>query len=573
MDGIELVPRLRAVSPFTEVVILTGNASLESAVRAIRERGFDYLTKPVDPPVLIHTLERAGERWRRRHAEATLHQSEDQLRRLFHAIGDAVFIADREGRVHDGNPAALALTGYSLEELREKTLGALFRGATVRFGEEPAAITQASEGSTGEHYLLTKDGRTLRLEVRTAALSEGLFVHTARDLTERRRVEEQMHRAERMEVVGRLAGGLAHDFNNVLTAITGYTELLAADLPDDPEAQETLGEILQAANRAGRLTKELLAFSRRQIVQPRILDLNVVIEGVEKMLRRLVRGNVEFETEMASDLGTVRADKGQIEQVLVNLVVNASDAMPTGGRLLVFSGAVALDENDIRSLPFEMKPGDYVTVSVQDTGIGMDEQTMGRIFDPFYTTKELGKGTGLGLSTVYGIVKQTGGYIHTESAVGTGTRFTIFLPRYELQPDEIEGGERENAPSPGGSETILLAEDDRTVRNFVRKALELHGYAVLEAASTAEALDVAERHQAPIHLLITDLLIPGMAKHGLADQMATRRPETPVILTTGHEREATDFGDLQGMAGILEKPFNIETLLREVRRVLDRNRA
>jgi CheY-like chemotaxis protein len=247
--------------------------------------------------------------------------------------------------------------------------------------------------------------------------------------------------------------------------------------------------------------------------------------------------------------------------------------MPTGGRLLVFSGAVALDENDIRSLPFEMKPGDYVTVSVQDTGIGMDEQTMGRIFDPFYTTKELGKGTGLGLSTVYGIVKQTGGYIHTESAVGTGTRFTIFLPRYELQPDEIEGGERENAPSPGGSETILLAEDDRTVRNFVRKALELHGYAVLEAASTAEALDVAERHQAPIHLLITDLLIPGMAKHGLADQMATRRPETPVILTTGHEREATDFGDLQGMAGILEKPFNIETLLREVRRVLDRNRA
>jgi CheY-like chemotaxis protein len=371
-----------------------------------------------------------------------------------------------------------------------------------------------------------------------------------------------------MEAVGRLAGGIAHDFNNLLTAVAGYSELLLRELPPGDPSRESAEEIRQAGNRAAALTQQLLAFSRRQVLEPRVLDLNAVITGMERMLRRVIGEDVELTTALDPELWRTRADPGQIEQAILNLVVNARDAMPRGGRLTLETANVELDEK-FAGYYATVHPGPHVMLAVSDTGVGMDADLQARLFEPFFTTKEHGKGTGLGLSTTYGIVKQSGGSIWVYSEPGHGTTFKIYLPRCEepLEDRTAPPPARDAAP---GTEFVLLVEDEPEVRRLVEKLLRLKGYRVLSAASPAEAIAISKRHEAPIELLLTDVIMPGMNGRELSRVLAASRPRMRVLYMSGYTDAAmSQQGILPQGTAFLSKPFTPEALARKVREVLD----
>src|SRR5205809_3987276 len=384
-----------------------------------------------------------------------------------------------------------------------------------------------------------------------------------------RQSEERLRQAQKMEAVGRLAGGVAHDFNNLLTVITSYSDLLLEDLgPDDPK-RDDVGQIRQAAEGAAALTRQLLAFSRQQVLEPKVLDLKATVAATEKLLKRLIGEDVQLTTFLAPDLGVVKADPGQIEQIIINLAVNARDAMPTGGRLTIEAANVDMDETYVRGHA-PAGPGRYVMLALSHTGIGMDQQTKARIFEPFFTTKEPGKGTGLGLATVYGIVKQSGGFIWVYSEPGHGTTFKIYLPQVEAP---LEGRAVGAAPGdlPRGTETILLVEDAAAVRAVTRQVLERQGYTVLEAAHGAAALQTAAGHPGPIHLLLTDVVMPVLSGRQLADQLARLRPDAKVLYASGYTDDAVvRHGVLEAGISYLQKPFTADSLARKVREVLDR---
>ncbi|MBI3977155.1 MAG: response regulator [Chloroflexi bacterium] len=401
--------------------------------------------------------------------------------------------------------------------------------------------------------------RTAELERANAAL--------LLEMTGRERLEAQFRQAQKMEAVGRLAGGIAHDFNNLLTAINGFSELLLLRLnPADPR-RECAQEIARAGERAATLTQQLLVFSRQQIVAPREIDLNAVIADIEKMLRRMIGEDVELVTVPAPAPARVRADPGQIEQVVMNLAVNARDAMPQGGRLTIEVGDVELDAAYART-HVDVRPGRYVVLAVSDTGCGMDAETQARIFEPFFTTKEHGKGTGLGLSTVFGIVQQSGGHIWVYSEPGQGATFKVYLPR--LEEATTSTGPHQAPPGPeGGTETVLIVEDERIVRKMVRTILEENGYAVLEAAHGEAAIRVAAEHAGPIHLLITDVVMPGMSGRQVAERLAAGHPAMRVIYSSGYTDDAVvRHGVLEGGVAFLQKPFRPAALLQKVREVL-----
>jgi signal transduction histidine kinase len=387
-----------------------------------------------------------------------------------------------------------------------------------------------------------------------------------------RSLEGQLLLSQKMEAIGRLAGGIAHDFNNILTAIGGYSDLLLADLPPDDARRGDVEEIHRATARAAALTQQLLAFSRRQVLQPKIVDLNALVSDIEKMLRRLIGEDILFAIVLHPRLGNVRADPGQIEQVIVNLAVNARDAMPNGGRLTIETRNVELDESYAIDHPTVI-PGRYVLLAVSDTGIGMDDETKARIFEPFFTTKERGKGAGLGLATVYGIVQQTGGHIWPYSEAGKGTTMRVYLPRVDQPADPIA---RPGDAAPGalrGSETILLVEDEAPVRSVTRQLLERNGYTVREAADGPAALALLDGEAGPeqVDLLLTDVIMPGMSGRELADQLLVRHPQLRVLFMSGYTGDAVvRHGMLQPGLAYLEKPFRPPTLLRKVREVLDR---
>jgi nitrogen-specific signal transduction histidine kinase/ActR/RegA family two-component response regulator len=388
------------------------------------------------------------------------------------------------------------------------------------------------------------------------------------DVTERKQLEEQLRQSQKMEAVGQLAGGVAHDFNNLLTAITGYSELTLRWLPEDSAMRHNVLEIKKAGERAASLTRQLLAFSRRQVLQPVVLDINSLVTDVSKMLRRLVGEDIEFITLLRPEAGRINADPGQIEQVLMNLVVNARDAMPRGGKLIIETANVELDEA-YADRHVAVNPGSYVMLAVSDTGTGMDEETRARIFEPFFTTKEEGKGTGLGLSTVYGIVKQSGGNVWVYSEVGRGTTFKIYLPRVaEDTQEQVPAVEREELLR--GTETILLTEDEGLVRRLVREALETYGYTVLETTSGGEAISACEGYDGPIHLLVTDVIMPGMDGRELANELTRLRPEMRVLFMSGYTDDAiVHHGVLDADMPFLQKPFSPDDLARKVREVLD----
>jgi two-component system cell cycle sensor histidine kinase/response regulator CckA len=397
---------------------------------------------------------------------------------------------------------------------------------------------------------LTFDGRRARLVL-------------VNDVSERRRLEEQLRQSQKMEAIGQLAGGVAHDFNNLLTLISGYSELAREALGDHP-ASQNVDEIQKAAERAASLTRQLLAFSRRQVLQMRLLDLNALVLEVETMLRRLIGEDVELTTLYGPELGLVLADPVQMDQVLLNLAVNARDAMPQGGSLVIRTTNVDVSRaGPVKSL----SPGRYVLLSISDTGTGMDEQTHQRLFEPFFTTKRLG--TGLGLSTVYGIVKQGGGDIEVISELGKGTTFEIYLPRAQQSGAPLERARASAAPTQG-TETVLLVEDEDGVRGLVRDVLQRRGFTVLEAAGGPAAMQLAERYQGSIDLLLSDIVMPQMSGLELAADLRRQRPKLRTLFMSGHAPALIDrHGVLDEHTPLLAKPFTPESLLRRVREVLD----
>ncbi|HXF96089.1 MAG TPA: PAS domain S-box protein [Gemmatimonadales bacterium] len=425
---------------------------------------------------------------------------------------------------------------------------------------------------------LDRRGRTrIFLNNVVGFVQDGLLVRawgTQRDITDQRRLEEQFRQAQKMEAVGQLAGGIAHDFNNILTAILGTCQLLERELPPRTPALEDVNEIRKAALRAADLTRQLLAYGRRQMLAPKVLDLNAVVSGLDSMLRRVLGEDVELVTTLAPGLWAVRADPGQVEQVILNLVVNARDAMPDGGCLTIATANVELDPPTALDHP-GAAPGTYAALEVRDTGTGMPPEIRAHLFEPFFTTKEVGKGTGLGLATVYGIVKQSGGFIAVTTEVGRGTSFRIHLPRVESAIP------RESAPAPTlapaaasaparGTETVLLAEDEDAVRHLAQRALEREGYTVLAAPDAAGALQAAEGRQAPIHLLVTDVVMPGMGGRELAQRLLAQRPGLRVLYISGYPGDAVvRRGAISPDAAFLQKPFMPEELVRKVREMLD----
>ena len=371
-----------------------------------------------------------------------------------------------------------------------------------------------------------------------------------------------------MEAVGRLAGGIAHDFNNLLTIIKGYTELGRTRAKKPPELRADLERIEDASERAAGLVRQLLAFSRRQVLQPKVLDLNGIVVGLDKLLRRLMDDDIEMKTIVDKDLGTIKADPGQVEQVIMNLVVNARDAMPDGGRLTVETENVELDGAYARDHA-TVRPGRYVMLAVSDTGVGMSGETIAHIFEPFYTTKESGRGTGLGLSTVYGIVKQSGGYIWVYSEPGEGTTFKVYLPRVD-EPAEALPTTKASLADCAGTETILLVEDEPQLRELTRTVLESRGYSVVEAVSPDEAERLAKKYGAKIHLLLTDVIMPGISGRELAKRLSARQPAMRVLYMSGYTYNViAQGGTLERGVAFLQKPFTPSALIEKVREVLD----
>jgi two-component system cell cycle sensor histidine kinase/response regulator CckA len=497
-------------------------------------------------------------------------KAEERFYKAFNANPEPMTIAIMSNGLYiDVNESFLRIT----EHRREDVIG--HTSLDLHFWERPEDRAKFIEILTNrgsvrdlEITFLTKSGEqrigmilaeTIEVDGQTCVLA------IVKDFTDQKGLEKQLRQSQKMEAIGQLSGGIAHDFNNLLSVIIGYCEAIEERLsPDDP-LQRKCEQIKKAGQSAASLTRQLLAFSRQQVLAPKILDLNAIVRNVEKMLRRLIGEDIDFSTALEPGLANIRADQGQIEQIIVNLVVNARDAMPHGGRLRIETANVHLDEAYVRRHS-PQQAGPYVSVTVSDTGTGMDAETQAHIFEPFFTTKEIGKGTGLGLSTVYGVVRQSGGHIWVYSELGHGTTFKIYLPR-SGQATQIEKSRPDLAESSCGTETILLVEDAEPLRELTRDLLADNGYTVLEAGHPEHAIEIARKFKGAIHLLLTDMVMPGMNGRVLADKLASVRPEMRVVFMSGYTG-FTHSGLIDSELILLSKPFSKDTLLRKVREVL-----
>jgi PAS domain S-box-containing protein len=537
---------------------------------------------------------------------------ETLFQNLFESSPDAIFIEDRVGKVLDCNPAAAALHGIPREQIVGKNVTEL-----VPPEYRSQVVTLHTEGPNEfEGFSLTADGQSIPVSIRTSRIDHfgqpAVLLHV-RDITAYKRFEEELRRANdelefrvqsrtaalaraneilreeiaernraeearksletqvqgahKMEAVGRLAGGVAHDFNNLLTVIIGRCEVLLGRLSSNHPMRPDLLLIYEAAQKAASVTRQLLAFGRKQVLQPKILDLNGVIRQMETMLRSLTKDNVVMTTDLSEHLWSIEADRGQIEQVLMNLVVNALDAMPDGGTLRIRTSNVELDGSS-EGFGFNVKSGRYATFSVQDSGRGMDSETLPHIFEPFFTTKEKTSGSGLGLPTVYGIVKQSGGYVTVASRPGEGATFKIYLPGLLAAAEPLDDHHRLTVAAEG-SETILVAEDSDLVRQLTREMLEVRGYKVLEAPNGNDAVNICKTYTGPIDLTLSDVVMPGMTGRELAEQAVRIRPNMKVLLMSGYTDEISKAGFLHPGLHFIEKPFTSNSLALKIREVLD----
>jgi PAS domain S-box-containing protein len=480
-----------------------------------------------------------------------------------------------DGRWLKVPPSLCALLGVTEERLLDTPVEAVLHpdDVSLELAERERLVRGDTRTLDLETRCLRPGGRPLWMYVNASVVEDGggrpqYLLMYLRDITERKSLEDQLRLAQKMEAVGQLAGGIAHDFNNLLTAILGSTELLLADTDADDPRRDDVQEIGRAAHRASALVRQLLAFSRKQVMQPRLVNLNAIVREMGGMLRRLVGERITLRLDLDPALGDVTADPGQLEQVIANLGVNARDAMPHGGTLTIATANV--NRVGLRAASDEGIPGGpLVVLIVKDTGIGMDEHVLAHLFEPFFTTKELGRGTGLGLATVYGIVRQSGGQIQVTSRPGEGSTFTVYFPRIKERVSTGQAAPRLPEPAPGGSETVLVVEDEEAVRHLVCRVLRGKGYRVLEAPNAESALLLAGSTPAPIDLLVTDMVMPGMGGTTLAAELTAVRPAMRVLFITGYAPEAVERRDqLPDASGLLEKPFSADQLARRVRQIL-----
>jgi PAS domain S-box-containing protein len=544
------------------------NAQLSEELKALHQR--------------VQELEKSDQQ--RERAEAALRESEKEFQKFYDEAPVGYHELDTKGRITRVNRKELEMLGYTAGEMLGKPLWNFFvEEDTTRHVTMAKLAGDVSFHDTFERTFRRKDGTTLPVLVEDRLLRDknGQIIgirSTVEDITERRQTqealrksEEQLRQWQRVEAIGRLAGGVAHDFNNLLMTIKGCSELLLNAFDRRDPRREEVEEILKAGERATSLTRQLLAFGRRQVLQPQVLDLNSLVINMDKMLRRLIGEDIQLVTVLDQELWSVKVDPGMIEQVIMNLAVNSRDAMPNGGKLTIETANIIHDEN-YASRHISMKPGYYVMVAVSDNGCGMDKETQSHLFEPFFTTKEKGKGTGLGLSTVYGIIKQSGGNIWVYSEPSQGTTFKIYLPRVE-KTSTVYKPKASSPPAPGGTETILLVEDEEAVRTMVSKILRNKGYTVLEAAHSEEAFEISERHEGPIHLMVTDVIMPQMSGPELAERLAPRLPEMKVLYMSGYpDNTIVQHGVLEPGTAFLQKPFTLNALESKVREVLDGTR-
>jgi PAS domain S-box-containing protein len=546
--------------------------------KTISEQGEVIIDAAGDPQRFVGTVLDISDRQR---AERALRSAEALFRGLVEQSLVGIHII-QDGKYPYVNPKFAEIFGYTVEEVL-----ALESWLELAVEEEREKIAEQvrrrlSGVSDNAHYLSRgrrKDGTIIDIELHGAQTEfdgRPAVIGTLLDITERkraeetlRRIQEQTRQSQKMEAIGRLAGGVAHDFNNLLTIIVGNTELAREGLEENAPRLDALNDVLDACDRAAALTRQLLAFSRRQVLEPVVLDLNQLITDIDRLLRRLIGEDIQLVTVLGAASARVKADPAQLEQILLNLTVNARDAMPSGGRLTIETYHVELDA-DYAELHSDVRPGPYVLLAVSDTGAGMDEATRARLFEPFFTTKSPGRGTGMGLSMTYGIVKQSGGHISVYSELGRGTTFKIYFPRIEASIS-IAKPEAQVGATVGGNETILLVEDEHAVRGLAKRILETHGYLVLEAHHGRDAIRISDEYPGPIHLLVTDVIMPEMSGRQVADRLAESRPEIRVLFVSGYTDNAImHHGVLEASTAFLQKPFTRDSLARKVRQVLDK---
>ena len=579
-EAIRILKALELDLPF---IIVSGTIGEDSAVDAMLAGADDYVVKDklgrLVPAVVRELREFEARAVHRKSIEA-LQASEKRFSRLARSGLMGITVSDLTGEIFEANETFLRMVGFSREEmignrLRWRDLTAPeWQAATARSVEQ---LITSGVATPYEKEYIRKDGGQVRVLVGSAMLDETRTIAFMVDLTAQKRVEEalakseeQLRQSQKMEAVGRLAGGIAHDFNNVLSVILSLSEMLVEDMqPDDP-IREDIEQIEMAAKRAAALTRQLLMFSRQQALDTKIVDLNELLVGMDKMLRQLLGADVDFASLPGAELGRVRVDPCGIEQVIMNLVVNARDAMPKGGKLTMETRNVVLDEAYALN-HHGTKPGPHVMLAVTDSGVGMTKTTMARIFDPFFTTKEIGKGTGLGLSTVFGIAHQSGGSVWVYSEVDRGTTFKVYLPRVDEVSDVARAVETHR--SLRGTETILLVEDDDQVRAVARDILHRSGYVVIEASNASDAFRHSEEYEGLIHLLVTDVVMPQMSGPEMAKRLAETRPEMKVLCMSGYTDDSiVRHGVLDAKVAYLQKPLTPDSLTTKVREVLESSR-
>jgi PAS domain S-box-containing protein len=572
-NGTDALRLFRERDQDTPFIFVSGTIGEEVAVEAMRSGAQDYVMKSSLrrlAPVIDRERSDAAARRERRATEAV----NAQLAAILEATTDFVGTADTDGQLRYVNRAGRRILGIGpSEDVGRLTIADLFlERERARLLGETIPTTLRDGVWRGESVFRARDGREIPVSI--VGLAHRGMANTApylsmivRDLSAYKKLEEQYLHAQKMEAVGRLAGGVAHDFNNLLTVINSYSAFLLEDLESQDPRRRDVEEIAKAGVSAAYLTRQLLAFSRQQVIQPQVLDVNDVVANAESLLKRMIGEDVVLATTLAPQLGRVRVDPGQFEQVIMNLAVNARDAMPGGGRLTIETGNAEMDEAYVQTHAFG-RPGRYVTLAVSDSGVGMDETTKAHIFEPFFTTKEVGKGTGLGLATVYGIVKQGGGFISVYSEVGRGTTFKIYLPRTDEPVEHLDTATPTS--SLRGTETLLVVDDAPAVRMAVRGVLERHGYTILEAPTGEAALQLAAKHRGALDLLITDVVMPGMSGRDVARSLSTERPGLKVLYMSGYTDDTiVRHGMLEPGVRFVQKPFAPDALAQLVRQVLD----